>query len=88
MEEKGQMLVDEPSREPSNVRRKPRRHEAATRESWRPPRARGGPTAGEGCWAQGVCGACSLHVSTAQHVLLEHSRWRKNGSHLQSISIP
>ncbi|KAI4540410.1 hypothetical protein MG293_009451 [Ovis ammon polii] len=32
MEEKGQMLVDEPSREPSNVRRKLRRHEAATRE--------------------------------------------------------
>ncbi|KAM7239689.1 hypothetical protein CapIbe_009184 [Capra ibex] len=32
MEEKGQMLVEEPSREPSNVRRKLRRHEAATRE--------------------------------------------------------
>lgn len=32
MEEKGQMLVEEPSREPSNVRRKLRQHEAATRE--------------------------------------------------------
>ncbi|CAN0540377.1 unnamed protein product [Rangifer tarandus platyrhynchus] len=32
MEEKGRMLVDEPSREPSNILRKLRWHEAATRE--------------------------------------------------------
>ncbi|XP_061286842.1 spectrin beta chain, non-erythrocytic 5 isoform X2 [Bos javanicus] len=32
MEEKGKVLVDEPSREPSNIMRKLRRHEAATRE--------------------------------------------------------
>ncbi|XP_043327488.1 spectrin beta chain, non-erythrocytic 5 [Cervus canadensis] len=32
MQEKGRMLVDEPSRDPSNILRKLRRHEAATRE--------------------------------------------------------
>ena len=32
MEEKGRVLVDEPSREPSNIMRKLRRHEAATCE--------------------------------------------------------
>lgn len=32
MQEKGRMLVDEPSRDPSNILRKLRQHEAATRE--------------------------------------------------------
>ncbi|OWK09720.1 hypothetical protein Celaphus_00006342, partial [Cervus elaphus hippelaphus] len=32
MQEKGRMLVDEPSQDPSNILRKLRRHEAATRE--------------------------------------------------------